>query len=169
MKIKARLAGMLVFSLSSIASALNTTTDDVRHWAVQGVIGTGGSLAIGLANYAPSAEFGASISGSVNNAEDKTSLVTPVLFGGWRKSLTQNTYFALGLELGANFGEDSGQDIDLDYFVGPYLSLEQQLTPRLLLIGWILPYQYEYQQLDGVSTSTDRFFASGGIGFSYFM
>ena len=158
--------------------------ESFNHLAVQGVLATNGELAIGLADYTNSTEAGLSFSVTFDNADDRTSLFIPTLFLGLRKELFENTYFAYGLDFTGVFGKDAGQHIDSDYIGGLYISLEQQLTSRVLLSGWIDAYSYEYRKLagadndhffghhhgsDSVATSTNRFFASGGIGLSYYL
>ena len=91
----------------------------------------------------------------------------PVLYGGWRKSLGERTYFSCGLDLVGKYGRDAGKAISADYQVGPYISLEQLLTRHVMLEIWVDPYAYEYANKGGAETSTNRFFGSGGLGISY--
>lgn len=168
MKLKNLLAGCLLVSCSTIFAVDKEEFVNSSHWAIQGAIVTGGVASIGIAHYSDSIEFGAAVTGAMDNDSDKTSIFTPVIFGGWRKNILENTYFAFGLNIGANLGEDSGENLDPDIFAGPYISLEQQLTSKLLLVGWIDPYNYEYRRTDDESLSINRFFNSGGIALNYY-
>lgn len=156
-----------VCALALCSTGYSQTLITGNHVAVQAAIATGGSLGIGLTHYSDYSEFGFTLSGKYNNASNQTKTITPVFFAGLRKLLGENTYFAYGLDFLTQFGKDNGQTINSDYAIGPYISLEQALTTHLLLVGWIDPYVYEYEKKGGVSTSTNRFFSSGGIGLSY--
>jgi len=136
--------------------------------AIQSTIATGGNLGIGLTYYTDTTELGFTASGLTNTAEDDTKLFVPVIYGGLRVALGESTYFAYGLDLLGQFGHETGKTIAADYKIGPYISLEQELSSRLLLVGWIDPYSYEYKKEGDVSISTNRFFADGGIGLSYY-
>lgn len=139
------------------------------RFAVQTAMATGGNLSIGIAHYTEQTELGVSISGQINNARRSTKTVTPVLFGGLRTSLCEGTYFACGLDVSNTFGTCKNRKIKLELDIGPYLSLEQMLTSRLMLVLWINPYMYEYQKLDHKqSLTTQSFFNTGGIGLNYF-
>ncbi len=154
---------LLAFSLSCEANAAANTS----HAAIQGAISTGGNLGIALANYSERTEIGLTLSGKTNNKG--TGFVVPALFAGIRHEIGQSTYFAYGIDLASKFGEDGGRHVDANVQVGPYISLEQALTNRFLLVGWIEPYTYEYEKLNGYSTTTQRVFGAGGIGISYYI
>lgn len=162
-------ASALLFSCLATANELPTKTNQL---AIQGAIATGGSLGIGITNYTETTELGGTISGIIDNADDQTKLVVPVVFAGWRKLLsegtyTDGTYFAYGLDLVGKFGHIDGERLDADYQIGPYISLEQLVTKHILLVGWIQPYSYEYVKKEGEITSINGFFACGGMGISY--
>jgi hypothetical protein len=153
--------------------------NDYTAWAVQGNIVTGGLFGIGLTRYTNSTEMGVTVAGTINDADAETRIFSPAIFGGLRKPLFDNTYFAYGIEAAANFGREDGYKISSDYSVGFYISLEQQLTPNLLLTGWIDPYNYRHQKLDydcdhhfcfmdDTSVSTHSIFSAGGVALSYF-
>lgn len=164
-------SSLLLFSSVSFATTYKETLPNLftpSRIAIQGAIATGGTLSIGIVNYSETTELGFTISGTYNNASQPTRTVTPVIFGGFRKSIRELTYFAYGLNLVGTFGRNNGDTIKADYQVGPYISLEQMLTTHLMLSGWILPYQYSYQKTAGnSSTSTNSFFNSGGIALNY--
>ena len=156
-----------LLALSSLVFAGDAVIDHYSRFGIQGAMATGGNLGIGIVNFTPVTEIGLTVSGSVNNAPDETRTITPVVFAGLRKSLCEHTYFAYGIDLAGTYGRIYGQKIDSDYGVGPYISLEQMLTPHLMLTGWIQPYQYHYQKRDWQSISTNNFFSTGGIGLNY--
>lgn len=144
--------------------------ENFSTFAIQGTISTKGNIGLGITHYTEQTEIGMTFSGLVdNNGHEQTKIFTPVLYAGFRKPLAENTYLALGLDMASAFGRDEGKHIDADIQIGPYLALEQELTSRLLLVGWIDVYNYEYLKEDGVSISTNRIFASGGLGFSYYI
>jgi hypothetical protein len=152
------LASAALVAVSSVASA---------QIAIQGAMATGGVMSIGLVQYTPSTEIGVTASGSFNNADDETKTFTPVVFAGLRESCGEQTFFAYGIDLADTFGDLNGSSIKTDIQVGPYISLEQMLTPHIMLSGWILPYQYEYLKVDHVSVTTHDFFSAGGIAINY--
>lgn len=158
-------AGLFCFSAVSMADGIIPCKD--HRLAVQAAMATGGSLGIGLVDFTPKTEWGVTLSGKFNNADNQTSIVTPVLFGGMRQALGDNTYFAFGIDAAANYGRIDGVGINSDYFVGPYISLEQMLTCHVMLAGWIQPYQYNYAKIGGISTSTNSIFATGGVAINY--
>jgi hypothetical protein len=157
-----------LLGLSSFAFAGDAVIDNYSRFGIQGAMATGGNLGIGIVNFTPTTELGLTVSGSVNNAPDRTQTITPVLFGGFRKALGERTYFAYGIDLAGTYGRIYGEKIDSDYGVGPYISLEQMLTAHLMLTGWIQPYQYHYQKRGVQSVSTNNFFSTGGVGLNYF-
>lgn len=165
--ITASLCGL--FSLSCVAGTMSSpiVKSDSNRIAIQAAIATGGNLGIGIVDYAETTELGLTISGTVNNASNQTKTISPVIFGGLRKALGEQTYFAYGIDLVSTFGRDHGSHINSDYAVGPYISLEQMLTSHIMLSGWIEPYQYHYVKIAGTSTSTNNFFSSGGIAINY--
>lgn len=167
MKTKIALATLFIALCSNAYATDALTNSSASRWAIQSVMVSGGNFGIGIANYSDTTEFGATISATFNNANNQTSIFTPAVFGGWRKSLRENTFFAFGFDLVSNIGKEAGENIDTDIMAGPYISLEQQLTSHLLLLGWIVPYQYEYKKINCEAISTNSFFNSGGIGFSY--
>ena len=150
--------------MTSVASA---DDKDTTHLAIQGALVTGG-MSIGIVRYTPTTEIGVAVSGSVNNAHYATQTFTPVAFAGLRKLLGEQTYFAYGINFSDTIGHQSGLTINADYQVGPYISLEKMLTTHFMLSGWINPYQYEYQKIGGISTSTHAIFNAGGISINYF-
>lgn len=154
--------------LVSLASA-NTTPPEVSsgRFGIQAAIATGGTLGMGVVHFTEKTELGFTLSGSYNDAYYQTKVIVPVLFGGLRHAIAERTYFAYGIDLVGVFGRDNGVKIDSNYLVGPYIGLEQMLTNNLMLTGWIQPYQYEYVKKCGASTTTNHFFASGGIGLNY--
>lgn len=135
--------------------------------AIQGAMATGGNLSIGVVDYTERTELGLTLSGNYNNASHSTKTITPVIFGGLRQNIWNRTYFAYGLDLVGTFGRNNGQRINSDYAIGPYISIEQMLTCHVMLAGWIQPYQYQYQRIGGVSTTTNSFFSTGGIAINY--
>lgn len=135
--------------------------------AVQGVLVTGGNLAIGLVNYTANTELGFTLGASWDNKSQSTQLFIPALFGGFRQQILEHTYFAFGLDIAAKFGEINGQHIDTAISGGPYISLEQSLSSRILLTGFIQPYSIDYEKLAHSSTTTQHFFSTGGIALSY--
>lgn len=147
-----------LLAITSVASA---------QIALQGAMATGGVMSLGVVQYTPSTEIGLTASGSINNAPDESKSFTPVVFGGLREALGEQTFYAYGLQLGDTFGQSNGETIKTDIFVGPYVSLEQMLTPHIMLSGWIMPYQYEYLKIDHVAVSTHDFFSAGGIAINY--
>ena len=157
--------------LSAISLSLNANEYDdccEGRFAVQAAMATGGNLGIGIGHYSEQTEFGVTISGQINNARHSTKTVTPVIFGGLRNSLCEGTYLAYGLNFSNTFGTDRGRHIKYDIEAGPYFSLEQMLTSRLMLVLWINPYLYEYQKIGHQSVTTQSFFHAGGIGLNYF-
>lgn len=137
------------------------------RFGIQGAIATGGNLGLGIVNFTEKTEIGLTVSGKYNNARYQTKTITPVIFAGLRNHLCQCTYFAYGLDLVSTFGRNNGRTINTDYQVGPYISIEQMLTHHVMLAGWILPYQYSYQKVCCVSTSTNNFFGAGGFAINY--
>lgn len=166
MKLSLALAAALMGS-SALAQAQEGQAAGYNGLAVQAVIATGGTLGMGLSRYTNNTEIGFSVSGTADTANAQTKLFVPVLYAGWRKALREKTYFSAGLDLLGKYGRDAGQAISADYQAGPYVSLEQVLTSHILLNVWVDPYNYEYKSAGGVSTSTNRFFATGGLGLSY--
>jgi hypothetical protein len=158
-------AGFL--SLCSLNAFANETDNNSNRIAIQAALATGGTLGIGLVDYTEKTELGLSLSGNINNSSNETKTITPVVFGGLRKALGEQTYFAYGLNLVGTYGRNNGQHINSDYQIGPYISLEQMLTTHMMLSGWIEPYQYQYQKIGGVSTSTHDFFNAGGLAINY--
>jgi hypothetical protein len=158
---------LCAFNLAASAYALDQFTTQPHRIAVQAAMATGGTLGIGLTNYSETKEYGFTLSGSVNNASNETKVFVPVIYGGFRKSISDLTYFAYGIDLASKFGREDGETVKSNIFVGPYISLEQVLTMNMLLVGWIDPYSFEYQKLGSSSVTTQKFFGSGGIGFSY--
>ncbi len=154
-------------ALMSVASADGLLNKESAHMAIQGALATGGTLSIGVVRYAPTTEIGVTVSGSVNNAPHTTQTLTPVIFAGVRKALLDRTYFAYGINFADTIGHQYGLTINADYQVGPYLSIEQMLTTHVMLSGWINPYQYEYQKIGGISTTTNGIFSAGGIAINY--
>lgn len=135
--------------------------------AIQAAMATGGVLGMGLVNFTETTELGLTLSGNYNNARCSTRTITPVLFGGLRQNICCNTYFAYGIDLASTFGQQHGLSIHSDYHVGPYISIEQMLTPHVMLAGWIQPYQYAYERIGCSSVSTQSFFSTGGIAINY--
>ena len=162
-----KLKYLLFLSALTIGSVSHAGAEQTSHFALQGTIATDGAIGAGIARYTEHSEIGLTLSGITNNAEDHTKLFIPVLFGGWRKPIGDQTYFALGINLVNEIGTESGEHIHNDFIVGPYVSIEQALTKHVLLISWVDPYSYEYAKKGDDSISTSRFLASGGIGISY--
>lgn len=159
------MSGLLtIYSFAYAASSSNT---DISQYGIQGSIATGGNFGIAVVHYTNNTELGLAGSGSVNNPNDDNKTFTVVFFAGLRKALGEQTYFAYGINTAGTFGRLDGENIQSDYAVGPYISLEQMLTPHLILTGWILPYQYQHEKTNDISTSTNRIFAAGGIGIAY--
>jgi hypothetical protein len=159
-----------ILSLTCHAGSNNDSMTNLfssNRIAIQGAIATGGSLGIGLVNYTEKTELGLTVSGKINNSSMQTKTITPVIFAGLRKSLSQLTYFAYGIDLGSTFGRDHGVNIESSYQIGPYISIEQMLTYHVMLAGWIQPYAYQYEKKGGTSTSTNNFFNTGGIAINY--
>ena len=157
-------------AIACVLTACSATYADNNLFAnsrfgVQGAITTDGDIGIGVVNYSEMYEMGFTLSGSVSN--NNTNSVSPSIFAGLRKPLLEHTLFAYGLNGGATFGETANVDTR-SYEVGPYISLEQELTHSLLLSGWINPYAYGYQKTGGTSTTTNNFFNTGGISLTYF-
>jgi hypothetical protein len=163
-----KLRAIFIGSMIAFAS-INTLadTDNSSRLAVQGAIATGGNISIGLVTYREKTELGFTIAGKINNSSNQTKIITPVIFAGLRKAMKENTYFAYGIDFASAFGKESGETINSNYQVGPYISLEQMLTHNFMLSGWIQPYQYEYKKVGGSSTSTNNFFSTGGLAINY--
>jgi hypothetical protein len=142
-------------------------TGNSPQLGVQAVIATGGSIGMGPVRYTEHTEMGLTVAGTIDNADAQTKLFVPDIFGGWRKALGEKTYFATGLDVLGKFGRDAGEAISADYLAGPYISVEQYLTPHLLLGIWVDPYTYEYADKAGTKTSTNNIFSNGGLGISY--
>lgn len=75
---------------------------------------------------------------------------------------------AAGATFLQNFGKEHGLSIDREYEIGPYISLEQMLTYHILIGGWILPYQYDYEKVGGFARKEHEIFSAGGITLNYF-
>ncbi|MDP3559652.1 MAG: hypothetical protein Q8R79_04795 [Legionellaceae bacterium] len=161
------LLSVTLLSLCSFAAANETTAPNTNRIAVQGALATDGNLGIGIVNYAPNTELGLTLSGSFNNAQYPTQTLTSVIFGGLRKQIGEQTFFAYGINTLGTFGKVNGVSIHSDYAIGPYVSLEQMLTYHFMLSGWIEPYQYQYENFGGAAVSTNSFFAAGGIAINY--
>ncbi|MFN3233890.1 MAG: hypothetical protein ACE365_00550 [Gammaproteobacteria bacterium] len=157
---------VIAASTTCIAGAYNGQMAEQRHWAGQGAVTTDGA-SLGLVYYGDVWEMGVTGAGKYDNDSDETRLFTPAIFAGRRINLAENTEFAYGLGFSSKFGKDDGEDIDSAYGAGPYISLEQHLTPNLILSAWVEPYYYEYEKKDGDSTTTHSFFSTGGIALSY--
>jgi hypothetical protein len=166
MKLFLRSAAILCCMLPLVCVA-EQTTPSYNRIAIQAAMATGGLLGIGVVDYTQQTEIGATLSGTYNNASNQTKTITPVIFGGLRHCLSENTYFAYGIDLAGTYGKDNGAHIESDYGIGPYISLEQMLTHHVMLAGWIQPYQYQYVKKDNVSVSTNSYFASGGLAINY--
>lgn len=169
-----QIAKISFFGISLITSSLaNAHYQYIQDYlcghqlAMQAAIATGGNFGIGLVDFTQTTEVGFSISGKINDAPLETKTVTPVLFAGLRNSLTEHTYFAWGLEGNKTFGTINGSHIKSNYQVALYISLEQMLNNHVMLVGWINPYQYEYQKLADIGVSTNQFFSTGGLGINY--
>ena len=168
--LKRFLVFITLLSMTFSVSANTTLNADPARVGIMAVLGaepeiTG--LGIGMVRYAPTTEIGFNVSGSVNNAHNATQTVVPVVFAGLRKNLNQQTYFAYGVSFTDIAGHIDGLKIDAFYQVGPYIALEQMLTNHLMLSGWILPYQYDYEKIGGVLVSGHDIFSAGGIAFNY--
>lgn len=137
------------------------------RFGIQTALASGGNLGIGLTYYTENFEFGITASGHINNARHSTKTAIPVIFAGLRQQLCNGTYFAYGINALGTFGHIEGKKIKSDYAVAPYISLEQVLTPDLILVLWVDPYNYHHQKLGCRSTTTQSFFSTGGIGLSY--
>ena len=153
--------------LCFIAAAQPVMDHNPSRLGIQGAMATGGNLGIGVVNFTDMTELGVTVSGSINNASNETQTITPVIFGGLRKSLGERTYFAYGIDLAGTYGHKNGLKINSDYGVGPYISIEQMLTKHVMLAAWIQPYQYQYEKIGGQSITTNNFFSTGGIGINY--
>ncbi len=154
----------------SLANANNILTDGPARMAIQAAIGSdliATSFGIGIARYTPTTEIGVTASGHVDNAPLRTQTVTPVIFGGLRKALGENTYFAYGINYIETFGHSEGLTIDLQYELGAYISIEQFLTNHIMLAGWIMPYQYDHVKIGGMTTANSEIFSAGGIAINY--
>jgi hypothetical protein len=162
-----RLKTIIVSLILLSCSGLTNAYTNANGIAVQGVLVTGGNLAIGLVDYAPNTELGFTIGASWNNKSQATQLVIPALFGGFRQQILDHTYFAFGLDLVTKFGTVNGQHVDAAISAGPYISLEQSLSSRVLLVGFIQPYSIDYEKLAHSSSTTQHFFSTGGIALSY--
>ena len=156
-----------LLAMMSVASADAMLNMDSTRVAIQGALVTEGDLSIGAVLYAPTVEIGITVSASLNNARYETKTFTPVIFAGLRKSILEHTYFTYGVDFADTIGRQNGLTINSEYQIGPYISLEQMLTSHLMLSGWINPYQYGYQKIGGVSTSTNGIFSAGGIALNY--
>jgi len=147
--------------------AQSARSDMQGHWAIEGAIGTSGTVGVNFSRYEHAYEFGAGIGGVVNNSSSRTSLFTVSAYAGLRNYIAENTVFAYGLNLGTKFGRDSGDKVNSVVSTGPYVSIEQYLTEHVVASVWINPYYYEYEKKAGVGKSTNRFLSSGGVSFSY--
>ena len=159
-----------LFIFSSLLSMTFVTNADPARVGIMAVLAAEPeitSLGIGMVRYAPTTEIGVNISGSLDNAHNATQTVVPVIFGGLRQNLGEKTYVAYGLSLTDIAGRIDGVHVDAFFQIGPYIALEQMLTTHLMLSGWILPYQYDYQKIGGVSMSGHDIFSAGGIAFNY--
>lgn len=130
--------------------------------------GHGTSMGMGLGVYSQTLEVGVTASGYIKNANEATSLGSLVIYGGGRVDLTEKTYLAVGATFLQNFGHENGLHVDREYEIGPYISLEQMLTHHVLIGGWILPYQYDYEKLAGMISKEHEIFSAGGITLNYF-
>ncbi len=161
----------VVLSAMSVVNANNLFNKDSAHIAVQSALATEGggraALGIGIVRYAPKTELGITASGSINNAQNQTKTVAPVVFGGLRNELGKRTYFAYGVNFINIFGRLNGLEINRFYEVGPYVSLEQMLTNQIMVSGWIQPYQYDYEKVGGILVSCHEIFTAGGIALNY--
>src|SRR5436190_16327045 len=144
------------FNLCASAYAVDQFAAKPYRIAVQAAIATGGTLGIGLTRYTETSEIGFTVAGSINNASYETKILVPVIYGGFRKALNDQTYFAYGLDLASKFGREDGYTVKSNIFVAPYISLELALTTNVLLVGWIDPYSYEYQKLGSCSVTTQK-------------
>ena len=165
-EIKMRI-GIVALSTLLLTTTLSAQTNNAGY-AIESAITTNGNIGAGITRYSDTTEIGVSFSGLIINTHHNTKLFVPVLFGGFRKQIAEQTYLAYGLDLASKFGKDTGATIKSDYFIGPYVSIEHQLTPNVLFLAWLDPYSFEYERVGCVSSSTHRFLGSGGIGVSYF-
>jgi len=147
--------------------AQDAKSDMQGHWGIEGSVVTTGAIGVNLVRYEHAYEIGAGIGGSINNSSSITNVFTVTLFGGLRNYLAENTVFAYGLDFGTKFGRDSGATINSAFSTGPFVSIEQYLTPHFMASVWINPYYYDYEKKAGVGKTTNRFLSAGGVGFSY--
>lgn len=138
-----------------------------RNWAIQSSIIFDGFFSVGLLRYTENYSTGIFASSSINDAPNKTQVVTPGWFGGPRFRIYDGTFLAFGVDVFAQLGRILGEQIDGSYGLGPYISIEQYLTPNLILAAWIHPYFFDHQQRANVATDVNRIFNSGGFGLSY--
>lgn len=167
MKLKSAILLCAAIAVSSTVYAQDGQNVNSGQFALGGSVATGGNVGIEAVYYGDWAELGLGLSGQYDNASQQTKTITPVVFAGLRTQLADNTFFAYGVNGSDTFGRDSGDHIDANYHVGPYVSIEQQIVKHVLLSAWVNPYNYEYEKKGGVSTTTNRFFGSGGLTLSY--
>jgi hypothetical protein len=128
----------------------------------------GTSMGMGLGLYGDNFELGLTGSGYVEDSATAHDIVTAVVYGGARKKIEKNVYFASGVTFLQNFGDEDGLPINREYEIGPYVSLEIMISQKVLIGGWILPYQYDYEKVNGVARKEHEYFSSGGITLNYY-
>lgn len=140
--------------------------------AIQGTLaahgGSGGATTgIGIVDYGRWFELGMNLSGEVSSGPDQTRLFIPVAFGGLRTHLFECIYLAGGINYSSKIGKQNGYHIKNDFTTGPYIGIEYLLAHHLLLVGFINPYSYEKERINGSTIVRQQFFNTGGIALSF--
>ena len=144
----------------------HTAQASSNHWGVQAAIVDSGATSIGLVNYGECHSAGLTIAGFLKTTGKKSHVFTPGFFGGPRFKVRENTYVAVGVDVGARLGKEDGNSINSSIKVGPYVSIEYQPVRYIVLTAWINPYTFQNERIGGKRTTTHKF-AAGGIGISY--
>lgn len=125
------------------------------RWGVEFVPG---NASIGGMYLTSAWEAGSWLSVINNDAAAKTELTTIGFWGGLRNKVEEGLYFVYGLDCNFSFGKTSGSKYDSNYNVGPYISLEKELTKQVSLCVWTEPIAYSYSKVENTAVTTVTYF-----------
>ncbi len=131
---------------------------------------TDGNGSLGFGYYSNNFAVSLSINGLNYSDGPETSYWTPFLFAELKKEIDSNTHFGYGVNYHQTFGDDNGEEIR-DYSLGPHLSISHKLLDKLLIMGWVNPYEYRFigrKTSSGTTGNSIAAYGSGGLRLVYF-
>ena len=150
---------LLTTALLSGACILAHGAQTNTYFAIGAAAVNGGSIAPGVAVYAPNFEVGLDATGLSYNSESSWGTT---LWGGLRRPIKNN----LNLTMGASVTGIFNSSMANAYSVSPYIGLDIIHLSGLpvLLGGWINPISWNKVQSDSNATWV---FGSGGLKLAY--